>query len=75
MCHTNKMLARLLLGFTFCFSSISLIADEIFSPYVDASGNISLPDDFRTTMVHLGSWFVPEGGASGFQGVARIEVG
>jgi hypothetical protein len=69
MCHTNKMLARLLLGFTFCFSSISLIADEIFSPYVDASGNISLPDDFRTTMVHLGSWFVPEGGASGFHDV------
>ena len=40
-----------------------------FSPYVDAEGNISLPADFRTTMVHLGSWFVPEGDASGFHDV------
>ena len=40
-----------------------------FSPYVDKSGNISLPKDFRKTMTHLGSWFVPEGGASGFHDV------
>ena len=40
-----------------------------FSPYVDANGNIKFPDGFRTSMVHLGSWFVPEGGASGFHGV------
>jgi hypothetical protein len=69
MCNPNKMLARLLLLFTFCFSSNSLMASDMFSPYVDASGNISLPDNFRTTMVHLGSWFVPEGGASGFHDV------
>ena len=40
-----------------------------FSPYVDKSGNISLPKDFRKTMSHLGSWFVPEGSASGFHDV------
>ena len=40
-----------------------------FSAYVDNDGNISLPKDFRLTMVHLGSWFVPEGGASGFHDV------
>lgn len=45
------------------------IADDNFSPYVDGSGNISLPKDFRTSMVHLGSWFVPEGEASGFHDV------
>lgn len=44
-------------------------ADENFSPYVDEEGNISFPADFRTTMVHLGSWFVPKGDASGFHDV------
>lgn len=44
-------------------------AHDGFSPYVDAQGNISLPLGFRTSMVHLGSWFVPEGGASGFHDV------
>jgi hypothetical protein len=46
-----------------------VMASEDFSPFVDGKGNISLPDNFRTTMVHLGSWFVPEGGASGFHHV------
>ena len=36
---------------------------------VDAKGQISLPNDFRRTMVHLGSWYVPEGAASGFHDV------
>ncbi|MDD1794983.1 cytochrome P460 family protein [Enterovibrio sp. ZSDZ42] len=40
-----------------------------FSPIVDDKGTISFPQDLRTNMVHLGSWFVPEGGASGFHGV------
>ncbi len=44
-------------------------AADSFSPYVDAQGNISLPSDFRINMVHLGSWFVPDGGASGFHDV------
>ena len=45
------------------------IQQEKFSKYVDKKGNISLPEDFRMTMIHLGSWFVPEGGASGFHDV------
>ena len=49
--------------------SLSVAADDGFSPYVDDSGNISFPGDFRISMVHLGSWFVPEGGASGFHDV------
>lgn len=44
-------------------------AQESFSPYVDDDGGISFPRNFRTTMVHLGSWFVPAGGASGFHDV------
>ncbi|WP_303561017.1 cytochrome P460 family protein [Photobacterium sp. 1_MG-2023] len=32
-------------------------------------GEISLPDDFRNTMSHLGSWYVPQGDASGFHDV------
>ena len=45
------------------------IAAEKFSPYVDLKGNISFPDGFRSSMVHLGSWFVPKGDASGFHDV------
>lgn len=44
-------------------------AHDGFSPYVDADGQISFPEGFRTSMVHLGSWFVPDGGASGFHDV------
>ena len=40
-----------------------------FSAFVDEKGNISLPKDFRNTMSHLGSWFVPAGDASGFHDV------
>jgi hypothetical protein len=50
-------------------SITAFAADEGFSPFVDAQGNISFPEGFRTSMVHLGSWFVPEGGASGFHDV------
>jgi hypothetical protein len=39
------------------------------SPYADAQGNIALPADFRVNMVHLGSWFVADGPASGFHDV------
>jgi hypothetical protein len=46
-----------------------LYAGSDFSPYVDKNGNINLPEDFRTTMAHLGSWFVPNGDASGFHDV------
>ena len=69
MGRANKMVAGLLLVSTFGLTSIPLVAGDKFSPYVDANGNISFPDGFRTSMVHLGSWFVPEGGASGFHDV------
>lgn len=42
---------------------------DAFSPFVDAKGQISLPRDFRRTMVHIGSWYIPEGDASGFHDV------
>lgn len=48
---------------------LTVSATDGFSPYVDAAGGISLPEDFRGNMVHLGSWFVPEGEASGFHDV------
>lgn len=51
------------------FALLPATADEGFSPYVDAEGNISFPVGFRTSMLHLGSWYVPEGGASGFHDV------
>ena len=40
-----------------------------FSAWVDKKGTISLPKDFRKSMSHLGSWFVPSGDASGFHDV------
>ena len=51
------------------FTLSPVMADDGFSPYVDGEGNISFPKGFRTSMVHLGSWFVPEGDASGFHDV------
>ena len=45
------------------------MAQEEFSPYIDDQGTTSFPDGFRTSMVHLGSWFVPEGDASGLHDV------
>lgn len=44
-------------------------APKAFSAYVDENGGIRLPEDFRKNMVHLGSWFVPQGDASGFHDV------
>ena len=49
--------------------SSSACAEHYVSEYVDHVGNISLPADFRGTMTHLGSWFVPVGEASGFHDV------
>jgi len=49
--------------------NLPVMANDPFSPIVDEKGNISFPTDFRISMVHLGSWFVPEGGASGFHDV------
>lgn len=44
-------------------------SDAALPPWVGADGAIRLPADFRREMVHLGSWFVPEGDASGFHDV------
>ncbi len=40
-----------------------------FSPWVSNEGVISFPEGFGDRMAHLGSWFVPEGDASGFHDV------
>ncbi|MBO6555291.1 MAG: cytochrome P460 family protein [Pseudomonadales bacterium] len=49
-------------------ASLNVQADE-FSKFVDDQGVIELPNDFRKAMVHLGSWYVPDGEASGFHDV------
>jgi len=64
-----NLACRLLATAVFGLSVSSATAETAFSPYVDEAGNISFPQDFRISMVHLGSWFVPEGGASGFHDV------
>jgi hypothetical protein len=65
----SKRIFHLLATTLLSLTAISAIAGDSLSPNVDAQGNISFPTGFRTTMVHLGSWFVPEGGASGFHDV------
>ena len=42
---------------------------DTFGTLVGADGEISMPRDFRAQYTHLGSWFVPEGEASGFHDV------
>jgi hypothetical protein len=64
----NKGIRGVLVTVT-ALASLAVSAQSSFSPYVDNEGGISFPDGFRTSMVHLGSWFVPEGGASGFHDV------
>ena len=64
----NSTIALLFLAIVGLMSAKAIAADS-FSHYVDAQGNIEFPQGFRTSMVHLGSWFVPEGGASGFHDV------
>ncbi|ETW92663.1 MAG: cytochrome C [Candidatus Entotheonella factor] len=63
----------LILGFTFVCAIVIFVRGvtptEVFSAHVSATGAIYLPKDFRFTMVHLGSWFVPQGEASGFHDV------
>lgn len=65
-----RALARLLLVPVLLATGASpAFSQENFSPFVDADGAIGFPEGFRTSMVHLGSWFVPAGGASGFHDV------
>ncbi|CAM2070139.1 Cytochrome P460 family protein [Sulfidibacter corallicola] len=45
------------------------LSDRTYDTWVTDRGEISLPRDFRKDFAHLGSWFVPEGDASGFHDV------
>ena len=65
----TTLFGRLLLVCTVALLTANAGQAENFSAHVDDTGAIRLPNDFRTTMVHLGSWFVPEGEASGFHDV------
>lgn len=56
-------LAALLAGST--AAQAQSLAEETYSRYVDASGSISLPQDFRLGWTHLGSWVVSEATAPG----------
>lgn len=49
--------------------SADRVGGDAWSEIVSEDGAISLPDDFRRELVHLGSWFVPEGAAAGFHHV------
>ena len=66
---TKILSAAVLIASLVGASNLPVMAQDPFSPIVDEKGNISFPNDFRISMVHLGSWFVPEGGASGFHDV------
>jgi hypothetical protein len=66
----SRIFSRLLVApVLFALGSSVAFSQDNFSPYADAEGAISFPNDFRTSMAHLGSWFVPSGGASGFHDV------
>jgi len=65
----NKMIVSIMLTAILGIAAPLAIAQDGFSPYVDEDGTISFPDGFRNSMVHLGSWFVPDGDASGFHDV------
>ncbi len=41
------------------------LAEQTFQEYVDASGNIRLPQGFRLSWTHLGSWVVTDPKAPG----------
>lgn len=61
---------RAVLTFIACTMSTAIVlAGEKLTAIVDDDGVINFPAEFRTHMVHLGSWFVPSGGASGFHDV------
>lgn len=63
----KKLTLPLILASALFVNSASAL--EGFSEIVDEKGMISYPDDFRANMIHLGTWFVPDGEASGFHDV------
>ena len=59
-----------LIGYLLLIAMFSANANaDGFSPYVSSKGEIYLPNDIRENLTHMGSWFVPEGDASGFHDV------
>jgi len=72
------MMKILLMGILFIFllMSLALAGDELafFSPYVDSKGNISLPSDFLSAWVHLGTWVVTSQTAVG-PGISETSPG
>ena len=69
MSKNNLSGLRAAIALIICSLIWPISAGENFSLYVDAEGNISFPEGFRSNMIHLGSWFVPEGDAGGFHDV------
>ena len=64
----NKTIKTSLLIMLFLVALFTLGAggkDGSFSPHVDSQGNISLPDDFRATWTHLGTWALTSKVAAG----------
>lgn len=57
-----KLFSILILGLCMLasFSVAETGKDEIFSPYVDADGHITLPKDYYESWVFLGSWTLPD---------------
>ncbi len=48
-------------------------AQEIFSPYVDARGGITVPPNYRTRWVFLGTWSIDAGeGTAGAKGLHNV---
>ena len=64
-----KLISRCILLASTIVLTPGAFAGDTLAKNVDSDGNISFPQGFGTSMVHLGSWFVPSGGASGFHGV------
>ena len=48
-------------------------AQDTFSPYVDARGGISVPPDYRTRWVFLGTWSIDaEAASAGAKGLHNV---
>ena len=48
-------------------------AQETFSPYVDARGGITVPPNYRTRWVFLGTWSIDAGvGTAGAKGLHNV---
>jgi len=50
---------NLVLGLLISLVAVPAHTEDDFSPFVSKDGDISFPEGFRSSMVHLGSWFVP----------------